>query len=121
MKISEMTNDQATECLIRLSEPIANICDNDDIVALLSEMSLNQKLPRVQSFGRLLPKLVTFALKDHKRDVYEIVAALRMTSVEKLGSMNFKETIKEMQDSYDEILRDFFTSSARARKSDAKE
>lgn len=121
MKISDMTNDQATETLIRLSEPIASICDNDEFVDLLTKMSRYSELPRVKSFGKILPKLVVFALKEHKRDVYEIVAALRLVPVSKLGAMNFKETVDEIKNSYDEILRDFFTSSARVKKSAGNE
>lgn len=120
MKISEMTNDQATEALIRISEPISNICDNEEFVSMLSQYAMYGKLPFIQAIGKILPKLVTFALRDHKQDIYEIIAALQMKPTSAIGNMNFKDTLKILQDSYDEILRDFFSSFASAIRTGAK-
>lgn len=121
MKISEMTNDQATEVLIRISEPFANICDNDEMVSMLSRYSTYSSLPRIKTIGKILPELITYALKDHKQDVYEIVAALQMKPVSEIGKMNFKETLETIKNSYDEVLHDFFTSSVPVIKSAEKE
>ena len=111
MKISEMTNDQATEALIRISEPFANICDNDEIVSMLTRYVTYGNLPKIKTIGKIMPELVTYALKEHKRDVYEIIAALQMKPVSEIGKMNFKETLDAIKNSYDEVLRDFFSSS----------
>lgn len=111
MKISEMTNEQAANALIRISEPISNICDNDEVVALLDEFSKMEKLGLVRAVGRMLPKLMAFALKDHKNDIYEIIGALADKTTAEIAAMNFKETVDIARNSYDDILRDFFTSS----------
>lgn len=111
MKISEMTNEQATNALIRISEPISNICDNEEVVALLDEFSKMEKLGLVRAIGRMLPKLIAFALKDHKKDLYEIIGALADKPTAKIAEMNFKETVELVRTSYDDILRDFFISS----------
>lgn len=120
MKISDMTLDQATEAMIRISEPIANLCDNDEIVGMLNQYATYGSLPRIKTIGKMLPQLVTYALKTHKQDVYEIIAALEMKPVSAVGKMNFKQTLDTIKNSYDEILRDFFTSSAPVTRIGAK-
>lgn len=111
MKISEMTNDQATEAMIRLSEPFKNICDDDDMVAILDKLkNLRDEVP-VRAIGRMIPDICGYAMKKHRKDLYEIVGALAMIPTEKVGGMNFKQTIGIIRDSYDDILKDFFTSS----------
>jgi len=116
MKISEMTNEQATETLIRLSTPFSNLCDNDELVEILTNALSLRKEPPLKVVGKILPKLITYGLKEHKYDVYEIVAALQGVPMEKVADMNFKETVDFVRNSYDEILRDFFSQSADTTK-----
>lgn len=116
MKISEMTNDQATDALIKISVPFEIICNDDDVSDALETIGKMKDTPMIKAIGSIIPLFAKVGLKKHKKELYEIVAALTMTSVTKVGSMNFKETIGALQDSYDEILRDFFTHTAIARK-----
>lgn len=111
MKVSEMNNDQASEVLIRVSTPFANILDDENARPLIDEMS---KLGEKTKLAHFLPKFVAFALKDHKDDLYEIVGALTFKPTSKVGKMNFIETVKELKDSLDEELLDFFKSSGSA-------
>ncbi len=121
MKISEMTNDQATEAIIRIATPISNICDNEEMLGLVDELQKMGEMSLFTAIGRLLPKLVTYALKEHKNDLYEIIGALQMKSAEEVGKMNFAETIKAVKDSYDDILAGFFTDSVRSTVTKDKE
>jgi len=117
MKISEMTNDQATEAMIRLSGPISNVCDDKELLALIDKIQgMEGKTSVLEAFGKILPQLVALALKKHKEDLYEIVGALLVIPTAKVGEMNFAETVKAVKDSYDSILAGFFTDSAAARK-----
>lgn len=109
MKISEMTNDQAAEAMIRLSVPMSNICDSEEIAEMLTQLSGMAKMPLIRTIGKMLPKFVLYGLKDHKQDVYEIIGALQMVPTEKVGKLNFKETVAMLRDSYDEIIASFFT------------
>ena len=118
MKISEMTNDQATEAMIRLSAPMANICEDEELVKILDQAQRMKKEPVIKTIGAIIPKLIMFGLKNHKQDVYEIIAALMMTSSVKVSKMNFAETVQCVKESYDDILRSFFTSYADAVKRD---
>lgn len=119
MKISEMTNDQATQALVRLSGPFANICDDDEMMAILDEVQKlrdNSGVPVIKAIASILPKFISFGLIKHKKDLYEIVGALVGESASKVGSMNVKQTVQAVKDSYDEVLASFFTRSASAVK-----
>ena len=121
MKISEMTNDQATETMIRLAVPFGNICEDEEAVKLIDEYRGMSKMPLIQTIGKLLPKLVTYMLKTHKNDLYEIVGALTFCTSEKVAKMNFVETVKVFRDSYDEVLASFFPSSITQMKNSESE
>ena len=111
MKISQMTNDQAADAMIKLAQPMSNLLEDEATVGLLKEMEKGDSKGGIAFFGRMLPKIVAFAMKDHKEDVYAIVAALTMKPVAEVGSLNFMETVKEMKESIDDEFIGFFTSS----------
>lgn len=116
MKISEMNNDQATDAMIRISGPFESICGDDDVTEALDKIAKMGDEPFIKAIGAIIPMLTTTILKKHRADLYEIISALTMAPVSKVGKMNFKETVNILQDSYDDILRDFFTRTAIARK-----
>ena len=110
MKISEMTTDQAAEALVKLAAPIGNICDDEDITKISEKYREIKDVENIRAFGRLLPELVAYALKKHKKDFYEILGVLIGKTADEVGQMNFAETLKAVKGSYDEVLRDFFIS-----------
>lgn len=121
MKLSMMTNDQAAEAIIRISEPMSNLCDDEELVSMLGDFSKMENMGIVRAVGKLLPRLTAYALKKHKKDVYEIIGALHSVPTETVPNMNFVETLKIVQESYDDVLKDFFTHSeiAESRKESA--
>lgn len=121
MKISDMTNDQATEALIRLSVPFGNICNDDEALKLIDEYKkINSDEPLISVIGKMLPNIAAYMFKTHKYDLYEIVGALTEKKAEAVAKMNFIETIKVLKDSYDEVLKGFFTSSVAQMKKSAR-
>lgn len=116
MKISEMTNDQATDALIRIATPFENICNDDELIDGLDKLSGMRNEPIIKVVGTLIPMFVKVGIKNHRQDLYEIIGALTFTPVGKVGKMNFKDTLKALQDSYDDVLSDFFTHTAIAAK-----
>ena len=117
MKLSEMTNDQATEALLRLTGPFENICKDKAFLQLLEEIkATNPEESLLTLVGRMLPDIVRFVLVQHKQDLYEIVGALLIVPVGDVGGLNFIQTVNVVRDSYDDILESFFTHSARAVK-----
>ena len=119
MKISEMNNEQATEALIRLAAPFGNICDDEKMVALIDNYDSMKGIPVIQRIGRILPQVATYALKEHKSDLFEIVGALTAKNQNQVAKMNFMETINVLKESYDEVLHGFFTSSVEQIKKNA--
>ena len=112
MKISEMNNDQAANALVRLSVPFGNMCDDQKIVEMITKYKdISNDTPMIQTVGKLLPEIVAYAFKEHKADLYEIVGALTDQTVDKVAKMNFVKTINILKESYDDTLKDFFTSS----------
>lgn len=121
MKISEMTNDQAAEAMIRLAVPFGNICDDDKMLDLIEQYNKGKGEPFIRTLGRMLPELAGYALKEHKADLYEIVGALTFKKQEEVAKMNFLETVRTIRESYDEVLHSFFTSSVNQIKQTAGE
>lgn len=120
MKISQMNNDQAADALVRIAEPVGNICDDEDFVAMLDEVSKMRDIGVIMAVGKMLPRFVGYALKKHRHDLYEIIGALDGKPADSVGKMNFAQTVQMVQDSYDDILKGFFTRSAAAEKMSEK-
>ena len=118
MKISMMTNDQASEVMIRISSPVGNILDDENIKPILEDMD---KFGNKGVINKWLPKFVGFCLKDHKDDLYEIIGALTFKPAKMVGNMNFVETVKELRDSIDDELLGFFKLSGRVKNTPGEE
>ena len=111
MRLSEMTNEQAADTLVRLSVPLGNICDDEQITDMIKRYQGIENIPVINVIGKFLPEIATCALKKHRGDVMEIVGALTFQSREKAAKMNFMATLKIIREALDdEDLRDFFTS-----------
>lgn len=121
MKISEMTNDQATEAMVRLSAAFGFICEDEEILSVIDDLQNLGSMPLVKAIPKVLPKFCSLAFRKHKDSLYEIIGALCQKSKKDVGKMNFKETISLVKESYDDILRDFFTSSVPSQKKNEEE
>lgn len=114
MKISEMNNDQASEVLIRISQPMANIMDDQNIEPLFKAITESKEMTLAKMIGNLLPRFVSFAIKDHKADLYEIIGAFAEKPAKAVGKMNILETMKILKESIDKDFLDFFSFSSPA-------
>ena len=121
VKISEMTNDQATEAMIRISTAFGFICDDQEMIGLIDDLQNMASTPIIQAIPKILPKFTMLAFGRHKDNLYEIVGALAGKTRKEVGKMNFKETIAFIRESYDDILKDFFTSSVPSQKTSGEE
>lgn len=113
MKLSEMTNDQAAEAMIRLAGPVGAICDDEEAVAMIDEYKKRYKMPMFYAVGKMIPTLVGLLMKKHKSEMYEIISVLTGKKPSEIGGMNFAETVAALRDSYDETLSVFFRSSGK--------
>lgn len=108
MKISEMNFDQASDVLIRLATPFENICNDEEFLKTLIQVSKMGQMPRIKVVGVIIPRLVSIGLKEHREDVLEIVAALSSSTPSKVAKMNVVDVIKTFVESYDEVANNFF-------------
>ena len=115
MKISEMTNDQACEAIVRLTTPVANITDDPRIEPILKELATHEgegAMTGLKVISSMLPKFVPILLKDHKTDLYEIISVLSGKARKEIGQMKLTETITVLRESIDDDLIGFFKSSS---------
>ena len=119
MKISEMKWEQGCEVALRIAAPISNICDDEKLASALKEFWGRRNLPNIMSYGKLIPTLLSLALKDHREDVEEIVEALLGIPKPKIKEHDFMEIVNGLQDSWDEVLNGFFTRSSTRKKNAA--
>ena len=108
MKISEMTNDQAADAMIRISGVATSICKDKDVQDLLVKLSESREENVITAIPKFLPQITALALKKHKNDLYEIISALNQISVDEVGKMSFGETVNTIKANFD-TLKDFFT------------
>lgn len=111
-----MTNEQATEAMIRLSVPFGNICNDEQALKMVEEYQKMSEEPAITTIGKMLPQIATYLLRTHKEDLYEIVGAVTFRKAAQVGQMNFLETIRVLRESYDEVMKGFFISSAQQMK-----
>lgn len=111
MKISQMTNDQACNAMIRMADPMSRLLEDDSIKPMLKQVSEMKDVPSVDIIGAMLQKVVTFAMKDHRQDLYEIIGAMTDATAEQVAEMNFMQTIACVREFADKDFLDFFKSS----------
>ena len=116
MKISEMNNDQATDAMVRISAAFGFICEDEEMLKMIDELQNLGDTPIIQALPRILPKFASLAFRKHRDSLYEIIGALCQKNKKEVGKMNFKETIALMKESYDDVIKDFFTSSVPSQK-----
>lgn len=110
MKISLMTTDQAADVLIKIAEPASSIMHDQNVFDMLEKLSQSDTKNAVKFFADNISMVVTVLLKDHRIEVYSIVAALSEKSVDEVAKQNIKQTVKDIKDNWDGDLVDFFAS-----------
>ena len=109
MKISQMTTDQAADVLVRIADPAANIMQDADTLKVIERLATGNEKPFDFIAQNLVP-VITVLLKDHRIDVFEIVAALSGKAVKDVAEQKITVTIKDIKESWDGDLIDFFAS-----------
>lgn len=114
MKLSELTTERAADVLCELTPYIANITGDK---SLLDELA-----NKFDSKGKSAAELYTFAahkyatlvpilLKEHRKDVFGLLAVLNETEPEKIAKRSVMETMRQVRDLFqDKELLDFFKS-----------
>lgn len=117
MKISEMTNEQFCDVLLRVTGPFSSITEDPDSKPLFDGFSKisNGEMSLADAVVSFLPKLIVFAVarEKHREDAYEIIGALLDKSTAAVKKMNPVQTFKEVRENWDETISSFFPSTAK--------
>lgn len=113
MKISQMTADQAANALMRITAPLSNLIDDEEVGELITEFANSKDKAPLKIISSLLPKVVPLALRKHRADLYEIIGVLAQKPSSEVGKMTVKEIVDTFRESMDQDLIDFFKSSGR--------
>ena len=111
---SELGTDEALEVVLQIAQPITNMIGDEALVKEMQKTMPKGETTRIamQRFGLAkIVKLLNIALKQHRQDVYAILAPFNGMTVEEIGKQNFLITCKQVADLLnDKEFVDFFKS-----------
>ena len=110
MNISQMTNDQASDAMIRISAALGFICEDEEVKALMKDFSEAEDSTLMQNISAFLPRVTALAFRKHRDSLYEIIGALSQKDKKAVGKMNFVESVNLLRENL-QVLLDFFPSS----------
>lgn len=96
---SELSTDEALEVVLQIAQPITNLIDDEALVKEMQKAMPKGETTRIamQRFGlEKIVKLLNIALKQHREDVYAILAPFNGLTVEEIGKQNFLITCKQV-------------------------
>ena len=111
---SELSTDEALEVVLQIAQPITNLIDDEALVKEKQKAQPKSETTRIaiQRIGLAkIVKLLNIALKQHREDVYAILAPFNGLTLEEIGKQNFLITCKQVYDLVnDKGFVDFFKS-----------
>ena len=114
MKISELSTDRAADVLCEITPYIANMAGDKVLMDTLKEKidSGGYSIAELYVFGaKKLSAIVPILLKNHRNDVFSILAVLNEVSVEDVAAQNIMVTMGQIKEiAQDKELLDFFKS-----------
>ena len=110
MKISEMSTDQASDVLVRIADPASNIMHDQDSIAVIEKLAKADGDSALSFIADNLVPVCTVLLKTHRKDLYEIIAALSGKSKKEIAEQKWYDTIKDIKACWDGDLASFFGS-----------
>lgn len=117
MKLSEFSTDEALDVLCTITPHVSNIVEDSAIMDAIGKAEDVGKLTPAGALILVAEKISTLIpvlLKDHRADVFGILAALNKTDAGTIGSQPVMTTMKQIKEDIlgDEELIDFFKSFA---------
>lgn len=110
MTINEMDLDQASEAMLRISNVLGFILEDEEVTKLLDDIGASESTSPMKWIPKYLPRIANVALRRHKEDLYEIIGALSQQDIKQVGKMNFIDAVGLIRENW-EVLTSFFQSS----------
>ena len=112
MKLSEMNIDQQAAAICDLCEPVGALLEDRRVGEALSALAAKDGETVGELIGRAVKKIIPLLLKEHLAELVSIAAILTGKTVQEVKKGGVLGVIRDVKDSFDGELLDFFTSSA---------
>ena len=120
MKLSQLSTNEALDVLAEITPYITDIMSDEALLAELKNTIGGKELStaEVVAFGaNKISKIINILLKQNKKAVYGIIAALNKKTPDEIANQNFIATGKQIREIVkDRELWDFFISFARTEE-----
>ena len=120
MKLSQLSTNEALDVLAEITPYITDIMSDEALIAELKNTIGGKELSTAEmvAFGaNKISKIINILLKQNKRAVFGILAALNKKAPDEIAKQNFIATGNQIREIVkDRELWDFFTSFARTEE-----
>lgn len=113
MKISELTTEKAADILCEITPYAANITTDTGLSeALKGTLAKGANVAELYQMGaQKITKIVPILLKDHRDDVFSVLAVLNGSTVDTVREQNIMVTMSQIRELFqDKDLLNFFKS-----------
>ena len=108
MRLSEIQGERAIEVIADLIEPFSNIATDPNIKSVL-QIRKKENETAEEAAIRAIKKNIPVLLKDHKKDVAQVIGILEGIDPEKLNILEIVKGLSEMMT--DRTLMQLFSSA----------
>lgn len=108
MRLSEIQGERAIEVIADLIEPFSNIATDPNIKSVL-QIRKKENETAEEAAIRAIKKNIPVLLKDHKKDVAQVIGILEGIDPEKLNILEIVKGLSEMMT--DKTLMQLFSSA----------
>ena len=116
MKLSELSTDAAASVLVSITPAISNILKDPNLqenIARKADLKDKSIIGIYAAGVDKINEIIPFLLKDHKDDIYEVIAVLNETTASEVAGQNILVTMTQIREIVrDKELVDFFKSWA---------
>lgn len=112
MRISEMNTKQAAQTLCMIAEPLSRIGEDESVNAFLKSLSSKKGSTMMQLISGAVAQIVPALLNTHFDDTVNVLSALTGKSANEIEQQNILVTMRDVRESIDKDLLDFFTASS---------
>lgn len=121
MKLSEMSTGRAADVLVRITEPAAELMNDDKVWALWEKMG-KMKNPNIkEQIVFIVQEIVPVLLADHRNALYTVLSIMTNKTIEAIDTQPIKDTIQDVKNSVDGELLSFFTPSEEQKQNTVTE
>lgn len=109
MKLSEMNNDKAFDAIIEITPFFSNILEDERLLSIWYDKvditGLDEKQGKIKGatkgFSNIL-KIAPLLLKDHREDIFNILAIVNDKTVEDIRNQNPIKTMKQLKELWED-------------------